>query len=233
MASPVDAARTPTNVSTAADPWSVALPASSASELLFLYVRVSAELPVTPSGWTRLGSLVSDASDDTSAIYYRWTDGSEGVALSFEISASAKGAAIAYRITGAENPSTQPPVTAAGFSSGTGANPDFSSNAPSPPAGSPTDFLFICVCGMDGETQSFTEPAGYANLQQADSGTGGSAATNVRIAGASKQATATEDDPGAWTVAAPQSGWSGITVAFYPGAASLAANTALVTLVTA
>ena len=74
---------------------------------------------------------------------------------------------------------------------------------------------------MDGETQTFSH-ATYTNVQNGNSGTGGAAATNCRIGSGSLQKTAASENPGAFTAAAPQTGWTAWTIAIHPLAAATA-----------
>jgi hypothetical protein len=195
----------------------------TAGQLLVLLIRAAGNngvLASVPSGWSALvQDEGSDASNDPTHILYRWADGTEGSTLSVDFSGSIKGAAIAYRITGAINPATQPPQVST-VAVGTGTNPDPTGVTPT---GGSKDYLFIAFGGLDGETQTFSAapstPSSYSNLQQANSGTGGAASTNVRIAGASRQATVSSEDPGAFTAEAPETGWTAFVIAIHPAAA--------------
>lgn len=218
MASPVDAGRAATNVSTAATPWTITLPASvAAGDLLICFIRGSTNTISSFTGWTQLAIDSSDASDDQTAIYYRWSDGADPVSLAWV--ANTKGAAITWRITGAANPATQAPevsAVAVGTTTANTCNP----NAVTPTGGS-KDYLFLAMGGEDQETGAFTAaPTNYINLQAANSGTGGLATTNVLMGGASRQLTAASDDPGAFTHAAAGNGWTAFTVAVHPSTAA-------------
>jgi hypothetical protein len=69
---------------------------------------------------------------------------------------------------------------------------------------------------MDGEAATSAAPSGYSNLFEGNTGTAGSANANARAVGASKAATASSENPGAFTSPAPATGWTGITIAIYP-----------------
>lgn len=210
MAAPTDAGRTGTNITTAADPWTVTMPASiAAGDLLVAAGRTGgAQTFNLPSGWNwLLQNDTSDASDDAVSVIWRSAAGSD--TLSWDLSAAAKGATIVWRITGhgASNPEVSTIF-------GTGANCDPASITPS---GGVLDYLVLSFASLDGETQTFTVNSPFTNLQQANSGTGGAAATNVRIAGSSFQGTAVSTvDPAAFTNAAPSNGWHAATIAIFP-----------------
>ena len=112
MASPVDAGRNTTNITTADDPWTVNLPASIGSgDLLIVAGRTGGNQTFNlPDGWSWLvQNESSDATDDNTSAIYKWAVGNEGTTLSWDLSAGAKGAALAWRITGAANPGVQVP----------------------------------------------------------------------------------------------------------------------------
>jgi hypothetical protein len=227
VASPAVAATNTTNITSAADPWTVNLPASiSAGDLLIVLLRgnngnaaLAGGNP--PSGWTALvNGESSDASNDVTHVLYRWADGGEGTTLSVDLSSTAKGAAISYRITGAENPATQAPEVST-VAVDTGANADPGTVTPT---GGSKDYLFLVFAGLDGETQTYTEPTSYSNLLQANSGTGGTPDTNVRVGAAERQLTASSEDPGAFTNSAPSTGWTAYTIAIHPAAAAATAS---------
>jgi Concanavalin A-like lectin/glucanases superfamily len=217
VASPVDAGRVGTNITTATTSTTVNLPSGiAAGDVLILFARVSAGGLNVPAGWTALINVdASDASDDQTSVLYRKADGSEGTTLNVTLNASAKGAVVVWRITGAADPATQAPQASSLALFTTAAN------AALPPSISPTggskDYLFLILAGLDGETQTFTAPSGYSNLVSANSGTGAAAASNDVIAGASRQATTATETPGAsFLHAGASSGGNAITVAIHP-----------------
>lgn len=214
MAAPVDAGRAVTNITTAADPWaSINLPASiAAGDLLIAYFRIGSATALTDwTGWTQAVVGGSDAADDFSWIYYKVAAGTEGTtAAGPNFASSVKGGMIVWRITGAQLPSERM-FDISTVATGTGANPDPGSVTP---GGGTDDYLFIEIAGLDGETQTFTASTNYSNIQNANSGTGGAAASNVRIGGATRGITATSaaENPGTMTAAAPSTGWEAWTL---------------------
>jgi hypothetical protein len=217
MASPVDAGRNATNVSTASTSWAVNVGSPAAGTLLIVFLRFAAAPgTITFTGYTPLvAGDTSDASDDTTAIYYRWADGTEGATDTCAPTNSVKGAAICWRITGAANPATQAPEVssvAVGTTAANSANPNSVSGT-----GGSKDYLFLAMAAGDGESGAYTgAPTNYTNLQAANSGTGGLPATNCLMGGASRQLTAASDDPGAFTHAAHTTGWTAYTVVVHP-----------------
>ena len=220
MASPVDAARTPTNIATAIDPWTINLPGSiAAGNLLIMLLRSAAQgtgIPISATGWTEQVFTVLDATDDETSIWYRWADGSEGATVSVDCSGIVKGCGIVWRITGAENPATQVPELSTVAIGTTTANTASSTSAAV--TGGPKDVLYLALMGLDGELNAPTAaPTNYVNLQTANSGTAGAVATNCSIAGASRQILASSsDDPGVFTHPAATTGWTAYTVAIHP-----------------
>lgn len=227
MASPVDSARVGTNITAASLSHTINYGSPVAGDLVISYVRAAGG---GGGGWsvpTGKVALVngdtSDASDDQTWIYYSWASGTEGATEAFGTVNSVKLAAIVWVITGAENPATTAP-TVSTVVVGTAAN--INPGSVTVPGGSSLDALFLTLIGLDSETATATQPAGYSNLASANSGTGGAVATNCMIWGASKQATAASDDPAAWTSSAPASGVSAWTIAIPPPAPSGTAHTA-------
>jgi hypothetical protein len=222
VAAPVDAGRATTGVSTSADPWAIVnLPASiAAGDLLIMFCRAALAAgtingPTTQAWQTLYASASPDAADDNSAWFYRWADGSEGASTSVDLAATSKGGVIVWRITGAENPATQPPELPTPNTGTTSAN---TANGPNVvPTGGSKDYLFLTAAGQDGEVGAYTAvPTNYANLAAITSGTGGLPATNVQMGGGSRQLTAASEDPGVFTHAAAAAGWTGFTVAVHP-----------------
>lgn len=218
MASPVDAGRATTNISTAADPWAtVNLPASiAAGNLLIAYGRTGGiETFNLPTGWSWLvQNDTSDATNDNVSLIYKWADGAEGASFSWDLSAAAKGGAITWRITGAEHPSNQLPEVL-------GANFTTTLNTADPPSMSPIggskDYLIIVVSGNDGEVGAYTAaPTNYVNLSTASSGTAGTPSTNNFNGGATRAITTATENPGVFTHAAATAGGRAFTIAVHP-----------------
>lgn len=165
-----------------------------------------------PTGWTELVESTADASDDAIAIGYRLADGTEGATITLTTS-SAKFAAVAYRISGAEEPATQAPQNSAAVT-GTSATPDPGSLSPT---GGAKDYLWLWMGGWEAEQTSppAGNPTNYTNPIGANSGTAGVIATNCRVASAIRSLNAVTEDPGSWTISASDD-WTAFTVAVHP-----------------
>ena len=216
MAAPVDAGRAVTNIATATQFWAVNYPASiAAGDLLLTWMRASSTANGgPPSAWTGLViAEASDASDDRSQIYWKVAVGNESGTVTYDWDVSCKGAAIIWRITGAVNPldvALTVSTVAIGTTAANSANPGSVA-----PTGAPKDTLYVAMAGGDGEVGAYTAaPTNYSNLAVANSGTGGAAATNCFIGGATRQILASSsDDPGVFTHGAHVNGWTAFTVA--------------------
>jgi hypothetical protein len=188
----------------------------AAGDLLVCFIRGSTNLISSFTGWTQLASDASDASDDTSAVYYRLSDGADPVSLVWN--ANTKGCAITWRITGAADPATRAPEISTVAVGTTAANTCDPGNVSV--TGGPKDVLYLALGCEDGEVGAFTgAPANYTNLQAANSGTGGAASSNTLMGGASRAISASSsDNPGVFTHAAANAGWTAWTVVIHPPA---------------
>lgn len=191
----------------------------AAGQLLIILVRhAGAPGTITFTGYTVFaGPDTSDASDDSTALYYRWADGTEGASDTISWVNSVKTCAISYQVIDAENPATQAPQ-ASTVAVGTGAN---ANSTIVTPTGGAKDYFFLLALGMDSETATASRPSGYtADFGPATTGTGGAVATNCMVWMAEQQLNASSEDPAAWTSSAPNAGWTAWTVAVHPPAAA-------------
>ncbi len=217
MAAPVDSARIGTNVSTAATSFNINVGSPVAGTLLIVFVRFAGNPgTVTFTGYGTLAQADLDAADDTTGIYYKLADGTEGASDVLGTTNSVKLAAISWEVTGAQDPGVDAPIVstaATGTTAANSANPG--SVAPFSP---PQDTLYIAMAGGDGEVGAYTaSPTNYSTVTAANSGTGGVAASNVFIGAGSRQITASSsDDPGVFTHAAHTTGWTAYTIAIRP-----------------
>ena len=165
-----------------------------------------------PGGWTVLFNSDADASDDRISCAWRKADGSEGASITIT-QTSSKFASIAYRISGAEDPTVQAPEFAT-LIIGTDAAPDPGTVTPT---GGSKDYLFLWLGGWEGEQTSppAGNPTNYSNPIGANSGTGGAIATNCRVAGAQRQLTAASEDPPSWTISVSDD-WTVTALAVHP-----------------
>lgn len=216
MAHPVDSARPTTSISTAATSHNINVGSPVDGDLLVVAVRFAgAPGTVTFTGYSLLASDATDASDDTTAVWYRLADGTEGASDVLGTPNSVKLAAICWVIKGAELPQNVPPrisAVAIGTTAANTCNPNVIT-----PSGATLDYLFLAFGGQDGEVGAYTaEPTNYVNLAATNSGTGGAATSNVIIGGASRQLRAAGDDPGAFTHGAANSAWTAFAIAVLP-----------------
>lgn len=216
MANPVDSARVATNISTGATSHVINVGSPVAETLLIVFFRTNTGPgTLTFTGYTPLVSAQSDASNDLTAVYYRWADGTEGVDDALTTTNVCKIAAICWEVTGAENPATQAPEISTVTTFTTAANTADPGSVAG--TGGSKDYLFLAMAGCDGEVGAFTAaPTNYTNFQAANTGTGGTPATNCIIGGGSRQLTAASDDPGTFTHAAGVTGGSAYTVVVHP-----------------
>jgi len=212
MASPTVATTNSTSISVAADPWgTVNLPASiAAGDLLVVFGRTGgAQTFNLPTGWNwAIQNDVSDANDDATSVIYKVANGGEGASFSWDMSGSAKGASIAYRIAGHNGGFQVIPTPTTFTTAANSADPPTTGTIPS------DDYLIIVFAGCDGESVTFTAPTNYGSIINQNSGTGGAVATNCRIASAVRSPTGiTSEDPGTFTHGATAIGGTAITLA--------------------
>lgn len=213
MAYPVDANRFASGSTVAETAHTVQFStAPVVGELLIVFYRFAgAPGSLTYTGFTSLANDTSDASDDSTTLWWKWADGTETATTTLTSGNAIKGAAITWQVTGAKNiaPTLNGPAV------GTAANQDAQDSAPGN-----GDWLIITVIGLDGETQSPTGvPTNYGNRVDSNSGTAGAVATNTIICGVSRQVTITSGGVeviGAWTHPAPNSGVTSYTLAIPP-----------------
>lgn len=236
MAFPVDSARTATNITTAANPLVINMPPTvNAGDTLIMIIRANnAGTYTNPSGWTQLvqeGTVPTEVQDDQIYIGWRKADGTEGgTTVSVTVSASGKAGALVYRITNAADPTVNPPLASSSVSSGSTGNtsPDCPSFTPTPGA---QDYLWFAVGTWQGEQTSppASAPTNYSNVGGGSSGTGGSTASNCRVASATRQLNAATEDPPAWSISAAGT-WTCWTVVVQPQGAQVYTETATVYL---
>jgi hypothetical protein len=161
-----------------------------------------------PSGYTsffrsdRLTNVGVEAA-------WRKADGGEGSTITVQTSANARTSHNSYRITGAADPTTRPPESAA--SNGNNTNPDPPSLTPT---GGAKDYLWIAVeINSDGTTTITGWPGSYTGGIQAN-GTG----TNTTTGSTVRQLYAASEDPGAFTISSSIA-WAAGTLVVHPAAA--------------
>lgn len=167
------------------------------------------------TGWTE---LVDTAAANAEKVLYRKADGTEGASISLTSSASTKMSAIAYRISGAEDPATQAPQLST-VATGTSTAPNATTCTPT---GGAKDYLwltFFTQAGEEADDDTWTTgtPTNFTNLLQKTSGTTAAASTNVQNASAQQQLNASSLDAAAFTTAQSLA-WRAWTLAIHPAA---------------
>jgi len=215
MAAPVDTNRLATNGSTAGNPITCNLPSGIVSgDLILLVLRTNNASITTPGGWNALRNAfpAESGTDDALLVAYRISDGTEGGSVSVTLGANAKFASIAWRITGITSGTAPEIAVTVASSQGTSVDPPSLS-----PTGGSKEYLWMWLGGWTGEQTSppASGPTNYSNWTGANSGTGGSTASNCRVAGGSRQLTGSSENPPAVTISVAD-WWTGMTVAIYP-----------------
>lgn len=176
-----------------------------------------------PAGFTELGESTADASNDATSIACRRVDGTEGWGGSGNLitlaTANAQFLALAWRISGAEDPAVQlPELSAVAVGTNTAADASVCT-----PTGGAKDYLWLILGGYDGVAASppGTPPPGYSNVQATL--TFGGWPTAMWLFGAERSSHGASEDPGVWTIGTPQAGWTAWTLAVHPAPTAAAA----------
>src|SRR5262245_435023 len=205
----------------------VTLPLTIATgDLIFVFIRVMAggttgtvAFPSSPA-WTKILDDLSDNSNDTTALAYRYIDGSEGWTGGETIQltvTSAKCAAIAFRVTGAANPATTAPTLSA-VTVGTGNTQTYATCNP----GVSRDHLWVALAAWDGGVgfAPATNPSGYGGGVNVTTPAGGAVGANGWAVSCYRTNTASSESPGSSTsAAAVNAGWTTVVLGIPPVAA--------------
>lgn len=176
----------------------------TAGDLLLLFVAASAgaaRTVTTPSGWTEIYNEVGPGDLRRAIAYYKIAAGSEGSTLGMTGSGNINWAVTALRISGF---SGVPEVSSS--ASGTDTSPDPASLSPSWGSG---DTLWIAACHQRVHGTDPTLPSGYGSLVTATSGSGTS---HGRMSTATRNVTASSENPGAFGLSA-SANWVARTLA--------------------
>lgn len=183
--------------------------------LVVIIARVTTTTTISwPAGWTLLvDNDQTDGSNDATCIAYRLCDGTEGATVTVTTAITGKVSAVAYEITGAANPATQPPEVST-VATGTSATPDPSSLSPT---GGAKDYLWLWLGAWEGEQTSppTGNPTNYTNPTGGGQSTAGTVVNNCRVAVAERNLNAASEDPPSWTIDAADD-WSAWTMAVHP-----------------
>lgn len=189
------------STNTAGTSHTINLPTRVGGHLLIIILD-KGSTSATINAHASLTELLDEASANGLYIAYRWLDGTEGSSLTLTSSASTRTASMAYRISGAENPSVQAPQIGT-TGTGTSATPDPPSITPA----SAKDYLFIAFAGMAGEeadddTWGNTPPTNYTPSppRQKSCGTAGVNLGGLILSAERQLNTGSAEDPGTFGV---------------------------------
>lgn len=220
MAFPVVEGRASSGESSAVTSHTVSLPASiAAGELLLIFWGHEAadggpDQVTDPSGWTRYKAMETLETNDNAGIaWWREATGSEGASVTVSTgSDSMKSSHSSYRISGAEDPDTQPPETSTG-QTGNSDTASHTGDALSPTGGS-KEYLWIAWEFENGGTPG--APSGYTNRVGNSSG---QPSANSASHTAEDTLEAATEDAGDWGVKGTNKNWGAVMVAVHPASA--------------
>jgi hypothetical protein len=206
-----------TNGTSAATNPVVNLPGTlTAGDTLLMHFRKASGAQNAPAGWTELINSTADASNDTTLVAWKKVTGSEGATATMTGGdVSAFFVAIVLQFQDASDPAVTPPTAAAvATGSSTVADP------PNHTVGAAQDIYWLALGAWEGEQTS--PPVGFPtdfdlNRLAASSGTGGSVATNCRVACAGRQLNTTAQNPAGFSMSVSDD-WTATTVAIFPSA---------------
>lgn len=192
-------------------------PSIVAGNLLLVFFAKGSSAATTVDALAGWDELIDEAGVARGlCILYRVADGTEGATITLTLSGgSNKSASIAYQISGAEDPATQPPELST-VATGTSTAPDATTCTPT---GGAKDYLWISFFSLAGEeadddTWCNSAPASFGGLLQKTAGVAG---TNigVELATATRELNAASLDAGAFNVDVSFA-WRAYTMAVHP-----------------
>lgn len=186
----------------------VSLPSNiqSGNLLIVVFATDGDNTIIWPEGWNEIFE-VSGGALAFLGVAWRKADGNEGASITVTSSSSEQSAHISYRITGHEDPLSQPPEVSSG-ETGSNATPDPDSLTPT---GGTEDYLWIAATGI-GKTPSIVSyPTNYSSgIECLSDGTGGCV-----NATAQRELNSTSENPGVFTVSSTGE-WVACTIAIHP-----------------
>lgn len=187
----------------------VDLPANiQAGDLLLVFFSIDGNSNLTwPAGWTEFFEKGRTITCRTECAWRKAT-GNEGATITVTSINAQKSAHVSWRITGAEDPTVQPPEASTGTDASS-VNPDSDNLTPT---GGTKDYLAVSVEGNDNDTLATVYPSGFTSWGTLASGSG---IGHCNIAIAYKQWAASALNPGAFTIAEAEN-WNAGTIAVHP-----------------
>jgi hypothetical protein len=201
---------TTTAFATSVTSMAVNLPSSIASgNLLIAVVEVRNSGTWTPpSGWTEFGAKLGGGSVGELTAFYRIATGTEGSTATWTASTGTTAIWHVLKITSWHG--TTPPAVATASGDSSAANPPSLS-----PSWVSSDTLWLAIAGHTAVSTSAWSagPSGYSGFVCSGASSGGSA---VSIASCYKQANASSENPGTFTVSGSNRYWAAMTIAIRP-----------------
>lgn len=178
-----------------------------------------------PDGWIEIYEEDAGGNGPTLGIAWRKADETEGESITVTLNGAETASCSCFRITGAEDPDTQPPEVSA-EASGSSTGPDPGSLTPT---GGAKDYLWIVVGCNDNATITLSAyPTGYGSNQIDEAE--GLGAGGVRLYLATKEENDSSDNPDSFTISSTAL-WEACTIAVHPAAAGITVDATLDTLV--
>jgi hypothetical protein len=173
------------------------------------------------AGYNFLFETGTDGESGQFALLWREATGSEGATMTINTSGTERSAAHAWRITGAEDPDTQPPEYVRETTHD-------DTNDPDPPNLTPTggskDYLWIAISLAEDSNQTLNSyPSGYTGNQTYTRND--ALSTNAgSVASAEQALTAASENPGIFDFGTAPGMVTGVTVAIHPSSGALGAR---------
>lgn len=185
----------------------VALPTGIVSgNLLLIFFHCHDSDTVTfPAGWTKFFDIVYSGQESHVGAW-RKADGTEGASITVTTVGSQYAVHISYRITGAADPTIQPPEVSTGVI-GSSTNPD--SDALTPTGGA-KDYLWFSIEGHALASTPTAYPTNYSN------GKSYVCSTVATLSVARRELNATSENPGTFSFSSAPLFWCACTVAVHP-----------------
>lgn len=176
----------------------VTLPATIAAGdlliVLFAFKPGTANEATFPAGWTQFFDVESVSGSAVKMVgAWRDADGAEGASITVTTSESTRMAFASYRISGADDPATNPPEAATAILNNT-INPDPPSLTPT---GGSKEYLWLAAFTSSQGRITSTLPTNYTDNVGDGSDTGTSA--HMGIGSGRRELHAASDDPGTFT----------------------------------
>ena len=159
-----------------------------------------------PEGWTSFFNK-SEGAQARLEVGWRKADGTEGASITVETDAGQDSAHSSYRISGAKDPTVDPPEASVGASA-VNPTPDPANLAPSTGL---LPYMWLVFQGSAGTKTTAAYPASYINGQTVT----GNDSDGCGIGSAERALEASSENPGTFTLSGAEN-WAAATVAIIP-----------------